>query len=247
ERAADGRPTGEGLIALSGAQHGDVGQALLAGNAQAAAALARTWARRFPDAWYLEVQRSGHPEAEAQTRAAAQLAARLALPLVATPPVQFVAPEDHRAHEARVCIAQGAILADPRRPRSFTPEQYFRTRAEMAELFADLPSALANSVEIARRCNVTMVLGKAQLPQFPTPDGVSLDDYLRALAREGLERRLATLFPPDRTPPGTLEAKRAEYGARLVYECDTIVQMGFPGYFLIVADFINWAKANAVP
>ncbi|HLT27935.1 MAG TPA: PHP domain-containing protein, partial [Zeimonas sp.] len=181
ERDEDGRLVGEGLIALSGAQHGDVGQALLAGNASGAAELARAWARRFPGAWYLEVQRSGHPEAEAQTRAAAQLAARLSLPLVATHPVQFLERDDYRAHEARVCIAQGAVLADPRRVRVFAPEQHFRTRDEMAELFADLPSALANSVEIARRCNVSMVLGKPQLPQFPTPDGVSLDDYLRAL------------------------------------------------------------------
>ncbi len=247
ERDADGRLAGEGLIALSGAQHGEVGQALLAGNARGAAELARAWASRFPGAWYLEVQRSGHAEDEAHTRATAQLAARLSLPLVATHPVQFLDRDDHRAHEARVCIAQGAILADPRRVRSFTPEQHFRTQREMAERFADLPSALANSVEIARRCNVPMTLGKAQLPQFPTPDGVSLDDYLRTLAREGLERRLAALFPPDRTPPATLEAKRAEYTARLEYECDTIVQMGFPGYFLIVADFINWAKANGVP
>ncbi|HEY0879824.1 MAG TPA: DNA polymerase III subunit alpha, partial [Zeimonas sp.] len=244
---ADGTRAGEGLIALSGAQHGDVGQALLAGNERAAAELAHIWARRFPGAWYLEVQRSGHAEAEAQTRAAAQLAARLALPLVATHPVQFLDRDDHRAHEARVCIAQGAILADPRRVRAFAPEQYFRTQQEMAELFADLPSALANSVEIARRCNVSMVLGKPQLPQFPTPAGISLDDYLRTLALEGLERRLLTLFPSDRTPAATLDEKRAQYGARLDYECDTIVQMGFPGYFLIVADFINWAKANGVP
>jgi len=247
ERGADGGLAGEGLIALSGARHGDVGQALLAGNSRGAAELARTWSRRFPGAWYLEVQRAGHAEDEAHARAAAQLAARLSLPLVATHPVQFLDRDDHRAHEARVCIAQGAILADPRRVRTFAPEQHFRTRREMAELFADLPSALANSVEIARRCNVPMTLGKAQLPQFPTPDGVSLDDYLRMLAREGLERRLAVLFPSDRTPPATLAAKCAEYAARLEYECDTIVQMGFPGYFLIVADFINWAKANGVP
>ncbi len=246
-RGPDGRLAGEGLIALSGAQHGDVGQALLAGNVRGATELARTWARRFPGAWYLEVQRSGHPESEAHTRAAAQLGARLSLPLVATHPVQFLDRDDHRAHEARVCIAQGATLADPRRPRLFTAEQHFLARREMAERFADLPSALANSVEIARRCNVSMVLGKPQLPQFPTPDGVSLDDYLRALACEGLEQRLASLFPPGSTPAATLEAKREEYGARLDYECDTIVQMGFPGYFLIVADFINWAKANDVP
>ncbi len=243
----DGAPMGEGLVALSGARLGDVGQALLAGNAEAAEELARAWARRFPGAWYLEVQRAGHEEDELQTRCAALLAARLGLPVVATHPVQFIAREDFRAHEARVCIAEGEILADRRRARRFTEEQYFRTQDEMARVFADLPQALANSVEIARRCNLSMELGKPQLPQFPTPDGVTLDDYLRQLAREGLEQRIEQLFPRESTPPERLAALRRQYGERLDYECDTIVQMGFPGYFLIVADFINWAKNNGVP
>ncbi|MBN9462619.1 MAG: DNA polymerase III subunit alpha [Burkholderiales bacterium] len=243
----DGGMPGDGLIALSGAQAGDVGQALLAGNATAAAQLAQSWARRFPDAFYLEVQRSGQPEAEAQTRAAAHLAARLGLPIVATHPVQFLGREEFRAHEARVCIAEGEILANPRRVRRFTEEQYFRSQEEMAQAFADLPSALANSVEIARRCNVSMVLGKPQLPQFPTPEGVGLDDYMRRLAHEGLEQRMQVLFPPETTPADVLAARHEQYRARLEYECDTIVQMGFSGYFLIVADFINWAKKNGVP
>ena len=247
EPAEDGRPLGEGLIALSGAHAGEVGQALLAGNREAAEAAARRWAQRFPGAFYLEVQRYGAPEAEAQTRAAARLAAELDLPLVATHPVQFIEREDFRAHEARVCIAEGEILANPRRQRKFTEDQYFRSQQEMSELFADLPSALANSVEIARRCSLPMVLGKPQLPQFPTPEGVTLDDYLRQLAHEGLVERMKKLFPPETTPPEVLQAKREQYARRLEYECDTIVQMGFPGYFLIVADFINWAKQNGVP
>ena len=245
--AADGRPAGEGLIALSGAQAGEVGQALLAGNREAAQAAAQCWARRFPGAFYLEVQRHGHPEAEAQTRGAARIAAALGLPLVATHPVQFLSRDDYRAHEARVCIAEGEILANPRRQRKFTDDQYFRTQDEMCELFADLPSALANSVEIARRCNLTMVLGKPQLPQFPTPEGITLDDFMRQLSRAGLDERMRVLFPPETTPAELLAAKRAQYAARLDYECDTIVQMGFSGYFLIVADFINWAKKNGVP
>ncbi|HRO60629.1 MAG TPA: DNA polymerase III subunit alpha [Burkholderiaceae bacterium] len=247
EPGADGRPGGHGLIALSGAQDGEVGTALLAGNREAAQAAAQRWAARFPDAFYLEVQRHGPPAAETQTRAAARLAAELGLPLVATHPVQFLTRDEYRAHEARVCIAGGEILANPRRQRRFTEQQYFRTQEEMCELFGDLPSALTNSVEIARRCSVAMVLGKAQLPQFPTPEGLTLDDYMRQLAREGLEQRMAVLFPPDSTPPEVLAEKREQYAARLDYECDTIVQMGFPGYFLIVADFINWAKQNAVP
>ena len=232
-----------GLILLSGAQQGDVGQALLAGNHEAAVRLARQWAARFPGAYYLEVQRTGSRDAETQTREAARLAAELDLPLVATHPVQFLRPEEFRAHEARVCIAEGEILANPRRPRRFTEEQYFLSQAEMAERFADLPEALANAVEIARRCSLPMTLGKARLPQFPTPPGITLDDFLRAQAARGLVERMRVLFPDE----AEREARRAQYEQRLAYECDTIVQMGFPGYFLIVADFINWAKANAVP
>ena len=135
------------------------------------------------------------------------------------------------------------LLANPRRPRRFTEQQYFKSQAQMRELFADLPSALANSVEIARRCSVPMTLGKARLPQFPTPEGVGLDDYMRQLARAGLERRMLKLFPDETVRAG----RREEYLHRLDYECDTVVQMGFSGYFLIVADFINWAKENGVP
>jgi len=233
----------EGLILLSGAQWGDVGQALLAGQRDAAQASAARWAARFPGAYYLEVQRTGAQEAENQTREAARLASRMGLPVVATHPVQFVEPEGFSAHEARVCIAEGEILANPRRQRRFTEQQYFKSQAQMRELFADLPSALANSVEIARRCSVPMTLGKARLPQFPTPEGVGLDDYMRQLAREGLERRMLKLFPDE----AERAARRDEYLHRLDYECDTVVQMGFSGYFLIVADFINWAKRNGVP
>ena len=234
---------GRGLLVLSGAQHGDVGQALLAGQRSLAAAFAREWAARLPEAYYLEVQRIGTPESESQTRLVARLAAELGLPLVATHPVQFLAREEFRAHEARVCIAEGEMLGNPRRSRRFTDEQFLETRAGMAARFADLPEALANSVEIARRCNVTLVLGKARLPDYPTPPGVTLDAHMRALAIEGLERRLEALFPD----PGVRDAQRAGYLQRLHYEADTIAQMGFAGYFLIVADFINWAKANGVP
>jgi len=243
----DGLPVGpdgsHGLIALSGAAHGDVGQALLAGSLENAAALAADWARLFPDAYYLELQRSGHADAEAHVRAAAALAARLGLPVVATHPVQFLERDEYRAHEARVCIADGEMLANPRRTRRFTEEQYFRSQQEMAELFADLPEALGNAVAIAQRCSLTMELGKSRLPDFPTPDGMSIDDYLRRLAREGLEARLAKIFPDE----GVRDRERPRYAARLEIECETIIAMGFPGYFLIVADFINWAKANGVP
>ena len=233
----------DGLIALSGARDGDVGRALLQGNAAGAAKAARAWAALFPERYYLEVQRAGHADDEALVAATVRLAGELALPVVATHPVQFLRREDFRAHEARVCIAEGYVLADPRRPRHFTPDQYFKTQAEMAAAFADLPEALANAVAIAQRCNLTIPLGKNYLPDFPTPPGVTLDDHLRAEAAAGLERRLLVLYPD----PAARDANRAEYVARLEFEIGTIVQMGFAGYFLIVADFINWAKSNGVP
>ncbi|RLJ67850.1 DNA polymerase III subunit alpha [Sulfurisoma sediminicola] len=232
-----------GLIALSGAALGDIGQALLAGKNDRAEARAQEWARLFPDSFYLEVQRCGGGNTEPLVQQSVQLAGRLGLPLVATHPVQFLARDDFTAHEARVCIAEGYVLADTRRPKVFSAEQYFKTQAEMAEMFADLPEALENSVEIARRCNLTVQLGKNFLPPFPTPDGVTLDEHLANESRAGLEVRLARLFPDA----AERESRRPQYAERLEFEIKTIQQMGFPGYFLIVADFINWAKNNGVP
>jgi DNA polymerase-3 subunit alpha len=239
----------DGLIALSGADYGDVGEALLQGNREQATVRARYWAALFPDAFYLEVQRvhaQGAPQKQQQdalVAATADLAADLDLPLVATHPIQFLERDDFKAHEARVCIAEGYMLGDARRPRLYTEEQYFKSAEEMQALFADLPEALANSVEIARRCNLTITLGKNYLPDFPTPDGITLDDFLCQEAAKGLERRLLQLYPD----PEVLARERPAYDARLKIETDTIVQMGFPGYFLIVADFINWGKNNGVP
>lgn len=233
----------EGLIALSGAQWGDVGQALLNDAWDTARALAQDWSDLFPDRYYLEIQRNGRPEAESHLVQAVALASDLDLPIVATHTVQFPTRDDFKAHEARVCIAEGYMLADRRRPLHFNTEDYFKSQAEMAELFADLPEALENSLEIARRCNLTLELGNSKLPLFPTPAGMTLDDYLRHRAAEGLAARLAMLYPE----PGERAAHLAEYQARLDMELATIVQMGFPGYFLIVADFINWAKHNGVP
>ena len=243
EPGEDGLPLSSGLIALSGAMGGDVGQALANGNEAAAQRAARHWATVFPQRYYIELQRAGHPGTEAYVQRAVQLAAALQLPVVATHPVQFMTPDDHTAHEARVCIAEGELLANPRRARRFTTDQYFKTQDEMCALFADIPSALENAVQIARRCNLTLELGKPRLPLFPTPDGMSLDDYLVHMSKEGLERRLEVLFPDE----ATREAKRPEYYARLEFETGIIIKMGFPGYFLIVADFINWAKNNGVP
>ena len=230
-----------GVIALSGAMQGDVGMALLSDNRPAAERLAREWAKLFPGRFYVELQRPGGPQAEAYVASAVQLAGALGLPVVATHPVQFLTPEEFTAHEARVCIAEGYVLGDRRRPRAFTPKSYFLSQAEMGELFADLPEALANSVEIARRCNLSLQLGKSKLPAFPTPGGLSLEDFLREQARKGLGARLRALYGDQ------LEDQRAKYEARLELELGTIIKMGFAGYFLIVADFINWAKSNGVP
>jgi DNA polymerase-3 subunit alpha len=233
----------DGLIAVSGFSHSDVGQFLLAGNAAKAEEAALKMSRYFPNRYYIELQRDGSEQAENLVGLSCQLAAKLQLPVVATHPIQFLKPDDFRAHEARVCIAQGEMLSNPRRSRLFTEQQYFKGTDEMLALFADIPSAVRNTVRIAQRCNLSLELGKPKLPAFPTPDGMSLDDYMVHLSKEGLEKRLVHLFPN----PADRENMRPEYEARLKIECDTIVSMGFPGYFLIVQDFINWGKNNGVP
>ncbi|CAN7390264.1 DNA polymerase III subunit alpha [Variovorax sp. LjRoot290] len=232
-----------GLIALSGAQAGPLGAPLLQGQAERAAEIALQLAGLFPHRFYIELQRAGRPEDEPHVLAAVQLAARLGLPVVATHPVQFATAEDFEAHEARVCISEGEILGNPRRVRKFTQEQYFKSAAEMEALFADVPSAIANTVEIAKRCNLTLVLGKPQLPNFPTPNGMPIEEYFRVASFEGLEGRLAHLYPDA----AKRDAERPRYVERLEFEINTILKMGFPGYFLIVGDFINWAKKNGCP
>ncbi|UCV14670.1 DNA polymerase III subunit alpha [Quatrionicoccus australiensis] len=233
----------DGLIALSGAHLGDVGEALINGNFDLAGERAKAWEAIFPGAFYLEVQRYGQPQQEAIVQQTADLAGETGIPLVATHPIQFMNRDDFRAHEARVCIAEGYVLGDHRRPKIYTEEQYFKTQAEMAELFADLPEALENTLEIAKRCNIELTLGKNFLPNFPIPEGMTIDEFLVAEAKKGLEFRLEQLYPD----PEERLKRRPEYDERLVFECNTILQMGFPGYFLIVADFIKWAKENGVP
>ena len=233
----------QGLIALSGAQSGPVGQALVQGDLSRASELALQIAGIFPHRFYIELQRAGRADDEAHVVAAVQLASHLNLPVVATHPVQFTKPDDYEAHEARVCISEGEILGNQRRIRKFTREQYFKSSAQMLELFADIPSAVANTLEIAKRCNVSLVLGKPQLPDYPTPNGMAIDEYFRFSSHEGLKERLAHLYP-DATKR---EAERQRYEERLEFEINTILKMGFPGYFLIVGDFINWAKNNGCP
>ncbi|RYF08002.1 MAG: DNA polymerase III subunit alpha [Comamonadaceae bacterium] len=237
------RELNDGLIAVAGAQAGPVGQPLMKGDESGAAAVALDLAGIFPHRFYLEVQRAGRVDDEAHVIAAVQLAARLNLPVVATHPVQFATPDDYEAHEARICISEGEILGNRRRVRKFTREQYFKTSAQMEALFADLPSAVANTQEIAKRCNLTLVLGKPRLPDFPTPNGMPAEEYFRYASFEGLEARLTHLYPRE----AEREKQRPRYVDRLEFELNTILKMGFPGYFLIVGDFIQWAKENGCP
>ncbi|MES2018328.1 MAG: DNA polymerase III subunit alpha, partial [Pseudomonadota bacterium] len=232
-----------GLIALSGAHFGDVGTAIENGNLALAERCAQRWAAIFPGHFYIEIQRAGQPNQEAQVRHAVALGAKLGLPVVATHPIQFISPDEYVAHEARTCIAEGEMLANAKRVKRFNEEMRFKSAAEMASLFADMPGALANSVEIAKRCNVVLTLGKPQLPNFPTPPGMTIDQFLVAESQAGLEQRLIHLYPD----PVKREAQRERYESRLKFETDTICNMKFPGYFLIVAEFIKWAKENGVP
>ncbi len=232
-----------GLICLSGAQAGPVGQALVQGDAARAREAALALASVFPHRFYLELQRAGRPDDETHVAGAVQLAAGLSLPVVATHPVQFLTEDDYEAHEARVCIAEGEILGNPRRVRKFTREQYFKNAAQMEALFADLPAAVANTAQIARRCSLTLDLGKPRLPNFPTPNGMPIEEYFRFASHEGLKERLVQLYPSE----AEREKETPRYVERLEFEIGTILKMGFPGYFLIVGDFINWAKNNGCP
>jgi DNA polymerase-3 subunit alpha len=234
----------DGLIALSGGRAGDIGQSLLAGRHDLAAGSLAEWCRLFPDSFYLELQRTGRRGEEDYIHAAVALAADHDVPVVATNDVHFLKGSDFDAHEARVCINEGRTLDDPRRSKEFTDQQYLRTPGEMQALFRDIPEALENSVEIAQRCNLELELGKNYLPDFPVPGGTSLDGFFARQAEEGLEQRLKQLPPAD---SGDLQAMRARYTERLHTEIGVITKMGFPGYFLIVADFIKWAKANGIP
>nr|VFK55520.1 MAG: DNA polymerase-3 subunit alpha [Candidatus Kentron sp. TC] len=234
----------DGLIALSGGIDGAIGRALSPGNPREA----RRWLDRFqalfPDRFYLELQRVGREGESAYIDGALTLAAENGLPVVATNDVRFLQPNDFDAHEARVCIFEGGVLADPNRPRRFSARQYLRGPEEMAEIFSDIPEAIENSVEIARRCNVELRLGENHLPNFSAPEGSSLDAWLEAETRRGLEKRLQRKF--DATSPDFL-AQRVPYDERIGSELAVIIRMGYSGYFLIVADFIRWARENGVP
>lgn len=223
----------EGLIVLSGGKDGDIGRALLANDLKQAEQLLKFWQQIFPEHYYLELQRTGREHEEEYLEKALDLAAKLSCPVVATNAVRFLNREDFEAHEARVCIHSGYVLNDSNRPRAYNEHQYFRSQEEMAELFSDIPESLINSVEIAKRCSVELVFDKTFLPIFPTPSNTTSEAYFIAQAHAGLKKRCFE--------------KNEEYVKRLVYEIDIINRMGFASYFLIVTDFIHWAKQNNIP
>jgi DNA polymerase III subunit alpha len=236
-----------GLFALSGAVQGEIGQAIVSGQEFAALdALAQRWANKFPNRFFIELQRDASDETAMvndYTQHAIALASRTGLPVVATHAIQFAGLDDYDAHEARVCIAAGEMLADTRRVRRFSPDQYFKSSAEMAALFVDVPVALANSMAIATACNLQLTLGKPRLPDFATPDNIPIAQHLENESQRGLDARMLRLYKD----PAAREFQRPRYQERQAYELGVINTMGFPGYFLIVADFIAWAKANGVP
>ncbi len=238
------RELSAGLICLSGGRQGDVGKALLADNHQLAAENLGFWQHCFPDSFYLELHRTGRPQEETYLHAVVGLAQGAGVPVVATNDVRFLEAEDFGAHEARVSINQGRALDDPRRPRDYSEQQYLRSAAEMQEIFSDIPEAIENTVEIARRCNLELALGTYFLPDYPVPEGQSMASHLEHVSREGLERRLEFLYDTDAED---FPERRKAYDERLQIELDVINEMGFPGYFLIVADFIRWSKKNGVP
>ena len=231
-----------GLIALSGGRDGEIGRALLRGDAAGARRAADWWAARFPERFYIELHRTGRPDEERYLRDAVRLAAQCDLPVVATNNVRFLREDDFEAHETRVCIQQGRTIDDPRRERRYSSAQYFRSAEEMQSLFEDLPEALANSVEIARRCTVWPDTDETYLPSYPVPEGETLEAYLGAKAREGLAERLREISSLQEC-----EVDTRAYQRRLEYELSIIGNMGYPGYFLVVMEFIAWARSRNVP
>ena len=229
-----------GVLALSGGCYGEIGQLLANGHTQEARAALQQWMTTFSDRFYLEVHRTGRPGEEDYLHAVVELAAETGCPVVATNDVRFIAAHEFEAHEARVCIGDGRTLDDPRRPRLYSDQQYLRSCEEMIDLFSDLPEAIANTVEIARRCSVTIPLGEASLPDFPVPEGTAIEDYLSQVSHEGLVHRLKQT--------NVVAAETVQrYRERLDYELGVINEMGFPGYFLVVMDFIRWGKQQGIP
>lgn len=236
------REKSEGLIALSGGKEGDIGRALLNDKRELARCVLEQWMQIFPDRFYLELHRTGRTDEEEYLHKAVDLAKELSCPVVATNDVRFILQDEFEAHEVRVCIQEGRTLDDPRRERRYSDQQYLKSAEEMGQLFSDIPEAIANTLEIAKRCSISIDFGRYYLPNYPVPEGTSTAQYCRQMAKEGLERRLASNFDAV-----DLTELRKPYDERLEYELEVIDQMGFTSYFLIVMEFIRWAKQMRIP
>ncbi|WP_348653517.1 DNA polymerase III subunit alpha [uncultured Psychrobacter sp.] len=234
-----------GVIVLL-TEKSDVGQALVGSMPEKADELLTEWQAQFGDRLYFAIKRTNRSGEDAFIRAAIHSGAKHNIPIIAHNDVRFLAQEDFDAHEARVCIAGSYVLADPSRPQTYSDEQYLKTQEQMAQLFADIPQVVDNTLRLATRCNVTLTLGINVLPDFPVPEGETIESFFRAESKRGLEERLDKLFPVEARTDNWSDF-RQRYDERLAYELDIILSMGFPGYFLIVMDFIRWAKANGVP
>jgi DNA polymerase III subunit alpha len=235
----------EDMIALLG-MHSDVGKMLMSSNPQKAEPLLEEWVEKFGNRVYLALTRTNRPDEDNFILEAVKLAKKYNIGVVAHNDVHFMTRDDYEAHEARVCIADGYVLGDNRRPKTYSPEQYFKSAEEMTALFSDIPSAIENTYHIAKRCNVTLRLGQYFLPDYPIPEGHTIDTFFAHLSKEGLEERLNFLYPPEQRDEDWPEIRKP-YDERIEYEINIINSMGFPGYFLIVMDFIQWSKSNGVP
>jgi len=247
EHAWLSRDTTEGLIALSGGIHGDIGRALVAGHAELAADRLQQWQDIFGDRFYIELARTGRSAEEDYVQHAVSLAAASGTPVVASNDVRFLHAEDFNAHEARVCIQEGRSLGDADRPGRYSEHQYFKSCNDMSSLFEDIPEALSNSLEIAKRCSLDLKFGETFLPAFPVPQGQTTEAYLESESKSGLQQFLDKKFTKDSVPSSKRDVVATPYRSRLADELTVICDMGFAGYFLIVADFIRWAKQQRIP
>ena len=241
------RESTEGLIALSGGLHGDIGRAIVADHSEQAEKRLRHWQRIFGERFYIELARTGRANEDAYVQRAVSLAAETGTPVVASNDVRFLHADDFNAHEARVCIQEGRSLNDTDRPKHYTEHQYFKSCSEMLELFDDLPESLANTLEIARRCSLVLRFDKTYLPAFPVPAGQTTEAHLGAESVTGLQQFLVRKLARDSVADDKRDVVAAPYQARLDDELAVICDMGFAGYFLIVADFIRWAKEQRIP
>lgn len=235
----------DGVIALL-TEQSHVGQALMSNTPERADELIHTWQQRFSNRLYFAIKRTSRAGEDAYIQAVIHASHRHQLPIIAHNDVRFISQEDFDAHEVRVCIAGSYVLADPNRPKEYSDAQYLKTQKQMSDLFADLPTVIDNTISLAKRCNVILTLGENRLPDYPVPVGESIESFFRSESARGLDKRLDKLYPPISRGDDWADVRKP-YDERLKHELDIILSMGFPGYFLIVMDFIRWAKANGVP